>query len=185
MTAVLDAVGRLGGALATPRRTLIGVLQQGRGSIFEVLLLTVVAAVVVAPTSFGHAVLLVRASALDGLVMVAQVVVGRFAPALVGALIAAALLTGVDRVRGRAAGLSFDRALDACAYALVPHFVLAIAGATLASLGHELWFLPHRTLRGQGLHWLSMVGAGYLWSVVVYGMLLWHVVRVPRARPSP
>lgn len=180
----LDVIGRLGGALVVPHRTLPAVLAQGRGSIFEVLLLALVAAVVVSPTSAGQAVLLLRANVGDGALMIVQLVVGRFSYALIGVLVAAALLTLVDRARDGAAAVGFDRALDACAYALVPYFVLAIAGATLAASGLELSFLPHRTLRGRGLDWLSMVAAGYAWSVATYGVLLWRVTRVPRTEDT-
>ncbi len=184
LTALLDAVGRLGGAVATPHRTLVGVLQQGRGSIFEILPLALVAGVVVAPTSAGHALLMLRSSFADGLIMISQLVMGRFSYGLIGALVAAGILVAVDRARGGPAGFGFDRALDACGYALVPHFVLTLAGAALAAQGVELWFLPHRTVRGQGLHWLTMVAAGYAWSVVVFGVLLAHVWRVPREKAS-
>lgn len=179
---VLDVLGRLGGALLLPQRTLIGVLTRGGGSLFEVLLLALLTGVVVEPIRAGQVVLMVRSDVIDGVVMALQTLVGRFTPALLGAVGGALVLVAVARARGVLPELGFDRALDACAYALVPHLVLAVVGASLAQLGLDLWFLPHHPLRGRGLDlwWRGLAGLG--WSLALWGLLLRHTLRVPSSR---
>lgn len=182
MSRLLDMLGRLGGALLVPQRTLLGVLTRGGGSLFEVLLLALLTGIVVEPTRAGQVVLMLRSSLLDGLVMALQTLVGRFTPALLGALGGALVLVAVARARGVLPELGFDRALDACAYALVPHLVLALVGATAAQLGLDLWFLPHHPLRGRGLDLVWRFVAGLGWSLALWGLLLRHTLRVPFTR---
>jgi len=175
MKPVLNALGRLGGALATPRRTLIGVLEKGDGSVFEVLLFALVVGIIVQPTSAGQAFLLMRVSPLEGLMALSRVVFGRFGTAFVIVLVGAAIVFVLGRLR-----VGFDKILDACAYTLVPHFLLAAVGAALSNLGAELWFLPHRNLKGDGPYFLARLAAGYGWSVALLGLIAIHVLRRPR-----
>lgn len=166
---------RLGGVFVRPRATLAGVLARGEGSLFEVLPWIALCAFTVAPIPAGQALLLLRARPVDGVLALAGVVTTRMGGALIGALVGALVLQLLGQLRpGGKVSLGFDRCLDACTYALLPHLALASVGAGLSELGLELWFMPHRLLRGTGFSVASRFVVAYGWSLVLFGgMMIW------------
>jgi len=165
----MSALDRFGGVFLHPRRTLAAILD-GRGSFFEILPWMILAAIIVAPTQAGQVVLVGRTSPVDGVRAFFGLISTRAGGPLLGAVAGALLLVGWARHRGRALG--FDRAFDACAYALLPHFALAALGAMLSALGAELWFMPHRLLRGTGWYLAARFAVAYGWSLLLFLTML-------------
>ena len=128
----------------------------------------VLTAFTVAPAETGQGFLLLRATPLDGLLALLGVVSNRIGPSLIGAGIGALLLVALDRTGSAPGRLTLDAAFDACCFALVPFLLLASAGAALSSRGLELWFLPHRALRGRADVLAIRAAVAYGWPMALY-----------------
>jgi thiol-disulfide isomerase/thioredoxin len=118
----------------------------GHGSLFDVIPWAVVVAITVAPTDAGESILLARLDPRAGVLGFLGLIGNRMAIGFIGVVIAAMIVFLLGQIGGRSP--SFDRCLDATGYLLVPHLILAALGAALSASGHELWFMPHRLLRG-------------------------------------
>lgn len=174
--------------LIHPRRTLCGIVEGQGGSVFELLPWFVVVSIAAAPKGAGQALLLGRLDLMDGVRLLIGTVANRTGGAIVAAAVAAGVLAGISVVRHRGGkrSVSFDRSLDACAYCLVPYLLLATIGAGLSALGAEVWFLPHRLLRGRGWYLTTRFLVAYGWSLLLFGILLASVWRkAPREATQP
>ncbi len=173
------ALARLGGMIIHPRRTLRAVLA-GEGSFFELLPWFVLVSMAAAPKAAGQALMMLRADIPTGLRLFVGNVANRTGSPMVVAALVAVALTFVSGLRHRDSKQSpgFDRMLDACAYCLVPYLLLAAIGAALAASGMEVWFMPHRMMRGQGWYLAARALAAYGWPLVLLGIVAVEVWRV-------
>jgi hypothetical protein len=169
------ALRRLGGVIVAPRRTLLAIAR-GEGSVFELLPWMLLVSLTVAPYQTGQAFLLLRVSVADGLSAIGGLFLGRMTAPLVAAVVGAMVLIAVARMTPKT-DLSFDRGFDACTYALVPHLVLASVGAALSEAQMELWFLPHRLVKGNLTVIAIRIAAGYGWSLLLFAILAWDIGR--------
>ena len=176
------ALERLGGVIASPRATFRRLLD-GEGSMFDVLPWFVVVAVTAAPIAAGQMLLIGRVDPIDGARALLGLVVTRTGGALAGAAVAAVVLVLTGRLSPhRKHAVGFDRSLDACVYCLVPYLVAASLGGALSELGWELWFLPHRLLRGRAEVLAVRFLVAYGGSLLLYALLLYEVWRGDDAR---
>ena len=166
-------VQRLGGMLVSPRATLRRLLA-GEGRLDEVALWLIVLTAAVSPVRTGRAILVGRLGVLDGVLTFLAYLQTRLPVVLLALLIGAGLLMLVGGQRR----LSFGRAVDVAGFLLVPVLLLTALGIVLRSAGVDLWFLPHRTLRGsfgtRALH----VALSYGWSMVLLVVAM-HEIRRP------
>lgn len=171
----MNRLARLGGIFLHPSRTFDALLR-GEGSVFDVLPWALLTSVTVAPSEAGQALLLLRMDLVDGATALIGLFANRFGWPLAGAAIAALLLSALERAKHQE-GHGFDRLFDATAYALLPHLLLASAGGALSSVGAELWFMPHRLLRGRWDVLTLRIAVAFGWSLVLTGLLarkLWR-----------
>ncbi|MFO0726819.1 MAG: YIP1 family protein [Myxococcota bacterium] len=173
-------LGRIGGVILAPRRTLYAILSEGGGNFGELLFLMLLVTITVSPNQAGEAFLIMRRWPLDGLMQLFSLVATRMAGQVIAAVVAAALLLGIAKLRQGTPSFGFDRALDACLYALIPFLLLSSLGAALSELGLEAWFMPHRVTQGPPLILAARVLAGYGWSIVLFAML---AIRVAKEGP--
>ncbi len=172
MTAFVE---RIGGVLVSPRSTLLRILRTGEGNLGELAFLMVLVSLTVAPVQAGQVFLLLRSSIPAGLSALLSLVANRMAGPILGAIAGAVVLSGVDRIRRGKLSMPFDRSLDACLYALVPFLLLSSLGGSLSELGAELWFMPHRLLRGTPSVFMIRFAVAYAWPLVLFGVLVREV----------
>ncbi len=173
---LLRHLGRIGGVIISPRSTLQRLILKPEGQLWELMPWIVVVTATVSPVGAGRAWLVGRLDFIDGALQFLNVIAGRMLGPMIGLIVAAGLLYGVDRFRHRSREpLPFDVALDACAYTLVPFLVLASVGAAASRLGFELWFMPHRRLGGRGWVGVARFSAAFAWPLALYGVLVWRV----------
>jgi hypothetical protein len=63
----------------------------------------------------------------------------------------------------------------------VPYLLLASAGAICSELGLELWWMPHRTIRGMLQAQVIKIAVAFSWPVLLFGvaaMRMWNIPRV-------
>lgn len=171
------ALSRLGGVFLHPRSTLWRVLARGEGSLFEVLPWLALAALTVSPTGAGQAFLLLRVSPGEGVIALLGLIVNRMSGVLMVMIGGAVLLLVIASAARARIKPGFDRCLDACAYLLLPHLLLASTGAALSELGVELWFLPHRLPKGAPSVLALRLAVAYGWSLLLFGLLAWEIVK--------
>jgi hypothetical protein len=154
----------MGGVLIRSRTTLRAILE-GEGRAWEIFPWIAVVAAASAPVESGRALLLLRVDPFSGIWSFLAMVADRCGPGLVGAVVAALVLTWRK--------VSFDRAFDTTMFLLVPYLLLAAIGALLSSIGIEIWFFPHR--RMTGVPWVVAVRSlvAYGWSLILFGLLLY------------
>ena len=177
---MLGHFARLGGALISPRETLRGALWRDEGVLWEILPWMMVVTAAVAPTRAGRALLVGRTDLLDGLMLFFNLVANRMLGPMLGLLVAALLLHLVSRASSGPV-VSFDVALDATAFTLVPFLALAATGSLLFAFGYEVWFLPHRKLTTPGLVGAIRIAVAFAWPVALYAFLLREVWTRPPA----
>lgn len=177
---ILGHLARIGGVIVRPRRTLSAVLFDRRGRLWEVVLWMIVVCAAAQPVRAGQAMLLSRVDIIGGASAFLNLLASRMLGPLIGALVGAAILWAIDRKN-----VSFDAAVDTCAFALVPLLLLTAVGAGLSNLGVELWFLPHRTLGGRGVFFGTRLAVGYGWSILLFLLLVLEVRKRGDATPAP
>lgn len=173
-------VDRLGGMLVSPRRTIRRLLSEDRGGLGGILLWLVVLIASTSPVRTGRALLVARTGLVDGALQFLVFLQPRLLPLLLAVAVAAALMVLV----GGRGGLSYGRALDVASYLLVPAMLLMAVGTILSTLGLELWFLPHRTLRGSIGQRATYIAVSFGWSLVLLALTLAELRRWPPA-PAP
>lgn len=156
-------LARIGGVLVRPRHTLLSIAMGQGGQLWELLPWIAIAAATAAPIEAGRAILLMRADVVAGLGSFAALIGDRIGAGLAGAAIGAAILSAVSAKR-----IPFDRAFDACLFMLVPWMLAASVGSALSELGVELWFMPHRRIRGDGWILTARILAAYGWSITLF-----------------
>lgn len=167
----ISHVRRLGGMLVSPRRTLRALVTGTEGRVGEIALWLVLLAAAVSPVRTGRAILVGRVAVIDGVwAFLAHLQVRLFVP-VVAVLIVAVLLMAASGPRR----LSFDRAMDVAGFLLVPVLLLTALGVLLRAGGVDLWFLPHRTLRGGLAARAIYVAVGYGWSLVLLAVALYEL----------
>lgn len=177
---MLAHLGRLGGVIRSPQRTLRKFLWRGEGRLWDILPWLVVVTGAVAPTRAGRAVLLGRVDVIDGLLLFGNLVANRMLYPLLGLVVAASILHLMDRVRHPSeVKVGFDIALDTVAYTLIPYLLLAAVGAGLSALGVDLWFMPHHDLRAPGWYGVARVVVAFGWPAALYLFLVREVWRRP------
>lgn len=166
----------MGGVIVRPRSTLLSILRGGGGSIWELLPWLVITAAAAAPIQAGRAILVARVDPIGGLRSLLSLLADRMSVGLIGALVAASVLY-LLRPAKDGEGVHFDRALDAAVFMLVPFLLLMAIGAICSALGAEMWFMPHRRLRG--VWWVLSIRAAvaYGWSVALFFVVAWNVRR--------
>lgn len=168
-----------------PRRTIRALLEGGAGSLYEPLLLLVLATIIAAPAQFGRVLLHARVSLFEGAQLFAQLLAERLWPAAAGAFGAALVLAAAIRLRRWAAPPPFGRLLDAGFYLMLPYALLVALGAVLAHLGIDLWYLPHRLPRGSASTVALRLVVAY---VPTLGVVSWVVAGLasplPRVEPE-
>lgn len=184
--AILRHLERLGGIILHPRRTILAILAERPGGLTEILAWASLVSCALQPVGAGQALLLVRASPLDGVMSLVSVIASRLSLALGGVIAAAVLLALLERVRVKdaAARRGFDLALDACAYLLVPYLLLASVGQLLAASGLDLGWMPHHNVRGRFGDRLLQAAVAYGWSIGLYALLV-HAYLEPRRPVDP
>ena len=112
---------------------------------------------------------MMRVDPISGIWSFLAMVSDRCGPGLVGAVIAALVLTWRK--------VSFDRAFDTAMFLLVPYLFLAAIGALLSAIGIEIWFFPHR--RMTGVAWVVALrsAVAYGWSLILFGLVLYSSKR--------
>lgn len=172
--------------IVRPRETLARLLFAHEGRLWEVLFWMVLVTAAAAPVPVGRALLLARVDAFGGVQVLVTLLAERLAAPLVAAVAGALLLQVVDRARRRGSAgqpLSFDAALDGCAFALVPLLLATAAGVLLSTLEVDVWFLPHRALRVTGKTLAIRLAAAYLWPLALFGVAASVVWRGPADTP--
>jgi hypothetical protein len=169
---VMGHMTRIGGVLARPNATFARMIAAGEGNALEVLPWAIAVVAIIAPISMGQALRLLRARFFDGLIDFTQLVAGRMSGAFFGVLAAAAVLHVIERLRKPSdKRMGFDRAIDVCAFMLVPFFLISVVGFLLATLGLNLWWMPHNRFAGDPgmLAWKIAVAFG--WSLGLFGLV--------------
>lgn len=173
-----DHLARVGGVFVSPRATLDGVLRSGRGGLFEVMPWMFVVACALQPVRAGQAFLMARVSLLEGFNALARLFAQRMLTPLVAALVAATVLYLFDRLReGAHERITFEGAVDACAFMLFPFLLLCAVGAALDHNGVRLWWTPNRAVVGRGIYLATRIVVAYGWSFVLFGVVLWDLRR--------
>ena len=162
---------RLGGMLISPRATIRRLIDGQDGRVGEILIWLVILTAAASPVRTGRAMLIGRIGILDGVVAF----LAQLQPRLLGLFVAAIVVAAVLAAVGRRRGLGFDRALDVTGHLLVPVLLLIAAGVLLKAAGVNIWFLPHRPLRGGPQAQAIYLTATYGWSVVLLGFTLWEL----------
>ncbi len=179
---LLDHFGRLGGVFVAPRSTLRRILRGGRGGLFEVLPWMLVVAAMMQPTRAGQALLVGRLSLFDGFNALARMFADRMLGPLIGVLIAASVLYLFDRLRdGTTEKVTFEGAVDACAFMLLPFLVLAAAGVALRAFGVRWWWTPNNAMTGRGVFLATRIAVAFAWPILLFSIVAWDVRR-PGAR---
>jgi hypothetical protein len=92
-------------------------------------------------------------------------------PALAGALGAGMVLYLGELIFRREGRRGLDLALDATAFTLVPYLLLAVIGALLSHAGWEVWWMPHRLLRGPAYYQSMRLAAAFGWSAILWVLM--------------
>ena len=174
----LGHLGRLGGTVVAPRRTLRGILWWSEGHLAEVLVWMGVTVAVVEPVRTGRVLLMAQVGLLDAVSMFFGLFASRMTTPLVcagaGALALRLFARGPDGARP-----PLYAALDACAFMLVPYLVLAALGTLLQGMGvgpRWVWYLPHQPLRGAA--WVVTVRTVVAFAIpLALWIVLWLDVR--------
>jgi hypothetical protein len=161
---------RIGGVLIRPRATLLRIIG-GEGNALEIVPWVLVVVATIVPTSIGHGLLLLRARFFDGLVALLQVLQVRMLNAFFGVLVAAVALHAIERIRRPPERrMGFDRALDVCAFMLVPFLLLTMVGFVLAAFGLNLWWMPHNRMLGDAGTIVVQVIVAFGWSLMLFAI---------------
>lgn len=173
MNKLLAHLGRLGGVIISPRPTFSRIVRDGEGSLLELVPWIAIVAVVIAPMDAGRAILWFRINWWEGVTSLVTMMSNRMALPLGGALAAGVLLYIGELVfRTGSEKRGFDLALDAAAFTLIPHLILAALGMLLSVLGADLWWMPHYPpLRGPASHVLLRLAVAYGWSLCLYALV--------------
>ncbi len=175
---LLDHFGRLGGVIIAPRSTLTGVLRAGRGGLFEVLPWMLIVAAMAQPTRAGQALLIGRLSLFDGFNAVARMFADRMIAPLIGVLVAASVLYLYDRLRGTG-DVTFEGAVDACAFMLVPFLLLAAVGVAMRELGVGQWWTPNNSMTGREWVLATRIAVAFVWPSALFAVVFWELRRTP------
>jgi hypothetical protein len=171
--ALLGHLARIGGVLVRPRPTFARIVEGQDGSALELLPWVFILVSTLSPQAVGNALLLLRARFIDGLIDFASILGTRLTQALAGVLVGAAVLHTIERVRRPSeARMGFDRAIDVCAFMLVPFMLLAVIGFLLAAFGANLWWMPHNKMIGDAPTMIVRVLAGFGWSLALYALVV-------------
>lgn len=173
---------RLGGTFSSPRGTLSRICFGNEGSLYEPLIVLVVAALIAAPSHAGRAALHFRAHPMEGASVMLNLLSERLWPAFVGAIVAAIIVRFTLRVGPANARPSWSRLIDLGWYLMLPMAPLMAIGATLAHFGLDLWFMPHRLAMGHPFTVAVRLTVAYLPSL---GLLSWFVTMSPSSEPTP
>ncbi|MEQ8273188.1 MAG: hypothetical protein RMA76_11395 [Deltaproteobacteria bacterium] len=178
---LLDHFGRLGGVIIAPRSTLTGVLRAGRGGLFEVLPWMLIVAAMAQPTRAGQALLIGRLSLFDGFNAVARMFADRMIAPLIGVLVAASVLYLFDRLRGvdEAQRVTFEGAVDACAFMLVPFLLLAAIGVAMRAYGVGQWWTPNNSMTGRDWVLATRIAVAFVWPSALFAVVFWDLRRTP------
>ena len=170
--AILAHFERLGGMLVSPRMTLRRLIDGDGGHLGEIFFWVLVVVAASSPVRTGRSLLVARVALLDGISSFFVHHSARLWPLLIAVVVAGALLAIVGGSK-----LGWSRATDVAAFLLVPVLFLTALGVILRAAGIELWFLPHRTLRGTLSHRVVYGVVSYGWSIVLLWLALLEVWR--------
>jgi hypothetical protein len=186
MNKLLAHFGRLGGVIISPRQTFSRIVLDGEGNLLELVPWIALVAVAIAPADAGRAILWFRINWWEGVTSLVTMLSNRMALPLGSALAGGIVLyLGETIFRSGEEKRGFDLALDAAAFTLVPHLLLAALGSMLSVLGAELWWMPHHpALRGIPAHMALRGAVAFGWSIALFALvasIFWK--RGPTARP--
>lgn len=182
MKKISDHFARVGGVLISPRATFRRMIETGEGNLLELVPWLILVTVVIAPIETGRAILMLRVDVWEGIMSFVTLLSNRMMPALAGALGAGIVLyLGELIFRPGEEKRGLDLALDATAFTLIPYFFLCVLGVVLGAVGREIWWMPHRQLRGTLPYQLLRLGVSFGWSLVLWGLMAFEFFK-PRTR---